>query len=179
MLIEPQQVAVHKILDVRVALLVFPVLQPSDTEYFLVYPALQTLERDDPGLDSFLFEAGDAEAERMEQIEVRILTGAPVSAADRAAWRRWANRAAARSLVAIRGVAARPWTQVTCEHVLRKCSYDYASLDRELGSRSWQVVDGFVQAFVGYAIFLKTFGMPGHVPLLTFHRRQSRSWYCS
>ena len=70
---------------------IFRVLQPRELDQLLVYPALRKLERFDPVLDAFLLKEEEREQERMDQLENQILAGAPVSAADRAAWRRWGD----------------------------------------------------------------------------------------
>ena len=70
----------------------FRVLQPTDVGQVLDVPALHTDDSGvDPALDVFREAAEASENVRMDWVEDQVLTGAPVSAADRAAWRRWAN----------------------------------------------------------------------------------------
>ena len=70
-----------------------PLQRDADVEQVLDVPVLHTDDsRVDLALDAFREAAEAAENVRMDWLEHQILTGAPVSAADRAAWRRWANR---------------------------------------------------------------------------------------
>ena len=91
-LTESQKGIFQELPDARASSPIFRVLQPRELDQLLVYPALRKLERFDPVLDAFLLKEEEREQERMDQLENQILAGAPVSAADRAAWRRWATR---------------------------------------------------------------------------------------
>ena len=91
-----EQAIVQELPDVPFSSSVSRSLQPTDVEQDLNVPVLHFPDEDlalgDPVLDAFR-EAAEAETHiRMDWIEYQILARAPVSATDRAAWRRWTNR---------------------------------------------------------------------------------------
>ena len=68
-------------------------VQPADVELVLDVPVLHTDDsEEDPALDAYCEVAESHENMRMDWLEHQILIGTPGSAADRAAWRRWASR---------------------------------------------------------------------------------------
>ena len=86
-----EQVFAQGTLDVQAFSAVARAGQPADVEQVLEVPVLHVDDPgDDPVLEADLEELEAAEAIRMDWLEHQILTGVPVSAADRAAWRRWA-----------------------------------------------------------------------------------------